>query len=111
MHSTSTCYVRGIYLVSVTQARRLLLSLYRHEAQTTLTLANIKFINSTPGEARNLYSYWGSEISFVWVLLCLTANFPQRGFKQSFTSPRLFALGLIASLSISAPFLALKVVT
>jgi hypothetical protein len=86
-------------------------AVYRHEAQTTLSIANIKFTTSTPGVARNLYRSCGSEISLVWVRFCFPANFPQREFKQSFARPRLAALGLIPSLSISTPSLASKVVT
>ena len=110
MHPNSTCYVSGNDLVSVTQVRRLLLPLYIHEAQTTLSIANIKFTTSTCQVAKNLYSSCGVDSSLVRVRFYLSANFPQREIKQSFARPRLAALGLSASLSISTPSPAMKVV-
>ena len=43
-------------------------AIYRHEAHTTSLLANIMFVTSLPGVARNLYSCCGSEIIFMLVL-------------------------------------------
>ena len=61
--------------------------MYLHEAQTTLSLAIIKFTTSTPGVANNLYSSCGSEISLVCVRFCLFAHFPRSEFEHFCQNP------------------------
>jgi hypothetical protein len=51
---------------------------YFHEAQTLDSLSINKFVTSTPGVARNLYSSCGSEISLVWFRLFFCKLTPER---------------------------------
>jgi len=46
-----------------------------HEIQTMSSLANIRFLTSMPGVARNLHSSLGSELNFVCVLSLLSIKF------------------------------------
>jgi len=46
-----------------------------HEIQTMSSLANIRFLTSMPGVARNLHSSLGSELNLVCVLSFLSINF------------------------------------
>jgi len=53
------------------------------DAQTTASLANIRFTTSIPGVARNLKSSWGCDIILYFVLLFLSASLPHLEFRQN----------------------------
>jgi hypothetical protein len=81
------------------------------EAQTTSSLANITFMTSTSGVARNLYSSRGSEIIFAFVLLFLMVSLAHIELRQRFARARFAALGRTASLFNSMPSFKLKLLT
>jgi len=65
-----------------------------HEIQTTSSLANIRFVTSMPGVARNLHSSLGSELTLFCVLSFLSISFHME-LRQSLARPRCEALDLI----------------
>ena len=76
-----------------------------HKSQTTSSLANARFVTSTPGVATNLYCSWGSVIILVRVLSFLSVSLTHIELSRISPRPHLAALGLIDSLSSHIPSL------
>ena len=91
--------VSSYHLVRMTQNRHVFSAPHFQDFETTSSLANARFITSTPGVDRNPYRYFGFVIILVIVRSFRSVSFRHMEMRESLARPRLAALYLIASFS------------
>lgn len=99
MDSRPGCNICAVNLIRVLRLGTFSSAINRHDALTTVSLANGTFATSVPGVGSKLYSSCVCVFTFVFVLLFRSVSFPFIELRHSLAWPRLTGFGLIASLS------------